>query len=79
MGRCRLRRLDLGELPLNARPELREERATLPDELVQLGLDAADLVLRLVDQAVPLGPRLAQDELRLAVRLLPDLAPELLG
>jgi hypothetical protein len=73
-----LLRLDLGQLPLDHGPELGEIGAALFHESVELCFDLPDRGPRFVDDPLALGARLTEDELRLAVGLLADLAAELL-
>jgi hypothetical protein len=87
--RALLRRRELRQLPLGQQAELREIGAVRPVERGDLLLDAPLLAAQLlgalasaVDRVAPdliaLGPRLAPDQLGLALGLLLGLVPELL-
>ena len=65
-------------MPLCHRAHLREVGAARALERVDLDLKAAHVDARLVKQAFALGTRLAQDQLRLAVGLLPGFGAQLL-
>ena len=70
--------LDLGELSLDHHAQLREVVRGAPLQLAMCVLETADLAAAALEDALALGARLAQDQLRLALGLLADLAAQLL-
>ena len=78
-GRRRLLgRGDLRQLALDQHAHLREIRAPRAIERRDLILDAADFGARLVEHPLGFRARFAHDQLRLLLRLLADLAAQLL-
>src|SRR5262249_12854633 len=69
---------NLGEMPFHQIAQLREIRATRVLESRHAVLNPANLSARVLDDPSCLGARFAQDELRLFVRLLADVAAQLL-
>src|SRR5215213_1215247 len=70
--------LDLGELALHHRAQLRQVRPARANETLDLLLEPACLGADALDVLLDLGSRFAHQQLRFAVRLLADLRPELL-
>src|SRR5262249_4885716 len=71
-------RRDLGQMPLDERARLCEKRAARTIERRQLILHAANLRAAVLHDSLRFGPRLADDERGFLVRLLADVAAELL-
>src|SRR5689334_19192135 len=76
---CRLGGFDVDELSLDHRPELSEIRSTRTDEPLNLIFETTRFGANSFHVTLDLRSRLTHEQLRLAVCLLANLGPELLG